>query len=77
MKRLILTCCLTAICALTTVAQKIYEFQVADDLGKQVSLADYKGKVLLIVNTPGAQYHSLSLSLAGRCLGDNVGREEH
>ena len=77
MKRLILTCCLTAICALTTVAQKIYEFQVADDLGKQVSLADYKGKVLLIVNTPGAQSHPLSLSLAGRCLGDNVGREEH
>jgi len=44
-------CCLAALCTLTAVAQKIYEFQVTDDLGKQVSLSDYKGKVLLIVNT--------------------------
>ena len=50
-KRLIVTCYLAAICAFSVVAQKIYEFNVTDNLGKQVSLADYKGKVLLIVNT--------------------------
>ena len=32
-------------------AQCIYDFTVKDDAGKDVSLADYKGKVLLIVNT--------------------------
>jgi glutathione peroxidase-family protein len=32
-------------------AQSIYDFKVKDDLGNDVSLADYKGKVLLIVNT--------------------------
>lgn len=32
-------------------AQSIYDIQVMDDLGQVVSLADYKGKVLLIVNT--------------------------
>ena len=29
----------------------IYDFKVKDDLGNEVSLIDYKGKVLLIVNT--------------------------
>ena len=29
----------------------IYDFTVKDDAGKDVSLAEYKGKVLLIVNT--------------------------
>ena len=29
----------------------IYDFNVTDNKGKQVSLSDYKGKVLLIVNT--------------------------
>ncbi len=29
----------------------IYDFKVKDNLGKEVSLNDYKGKVLLIVNT--------------------------
>ena len=33
------------------VAQSVYDFKVVDDSGKEVSLADYKGKVLLIVNT--------------------------
>ena len=28
-----------------------YDFMVKDDAGKDVSLAEYKGKVLLIVNT--------------------------
>ena len=36
---------------LTLSAQRIYDFKVKDDAGKEVSLADYKGKVLLIVNT--------------------------
>ena len=36
---------------LTLSAQNIYDFTVKDDAGKDVSLAEYKGKVLLIVNT--------------------------
>ena len=32
-------------------AQGIYDLKVKDDLGNDVSLADYKGKVMLIVNT--------------------------
>ena len=32
-------------------AQGIYDITVKDDLGRDVSLADYKGKVMLIVNT--------------------------
>ena len=36
---------------LTLSAQSIYDFKVKDDAGKDVSLAEYKGKVLLIVNT--------------------------
>ena len=32
-------------------AQGIYDISVKDDLGNDASLADYKGKVLLIVNT--------------------------
>ncbi len=32
-------------------AQSIYDYKVKDDMGEDVSLADYKGKVLLIVNT--------------------------
>ena len=36
---------------LTLSAQSIYDFTVKDDAGKDVSLAEYKGKVLLIVNT--------------------------
>ena len=36
---------------LSASAQGIYDFKVRDDLGKDVSMADYKGKVLLIVNT--------------------------
>ena len=50
MKRLIF-CLLALICVLTLSAQSVYDFKVKDDLGKDVSLADYKGKVLLIVNT--------------------------
>ena len=36
---------------LTLSAQSIYDFKVKDDVGQEVSLTDYKGKVLLIVNT--------------------------
>ncbi len=39
------------VCMLTLSAQSIYDFKVKDDVGKDVSLSDYKGKVLLIVNT--------------------------
>ena len=34
-----------------TKTQSVYDFTVKDEAGKDVSLADYKGKVLLIVNT--------------------------
>ena len=50
------------VCVLTLSAQRlrvgepgsgmsIYDFKVKDDVGQEVSLSDYKGKVLLIVNT--------------------------
>ena len=32
-------------------AQTVYDFKVTNDEGKEVSLSDYKGKVILIVNT--------------------------
>ena len=40
-----------AMCVLGMSAQSIYNFKVKDDVGKDVLLADYRGKVLLIVNT--------------------------
>ena len=57
-----ITCLLAIVCVLGISAQKacgggccgeksIYDIKVKDDAGKDVSLADYKGKVLLIVNT--------------------------
>lgn len=50
MKRLIIS--FVALMSLFTLsAQNIYDFKVKNDAGKEVSLADYKGKVLLIVNT--------------------------
>ncbi len=36
---------------LTAMSQTIYDFKVTDSEGNEVSLSDYKGKVLLIVNT--------------------------
>ena len=49
-KRLIF--CLMAMFSVTNLsAQSIYDFTVKDDAGNDVSLAAYKGKVLLIVNT--------------------------
>ena len=44
-------CLMAMMVVLTLSAQSIYDFTVKDDAGKDVSLADYKGKVLLIVNT--------------------------
>ena len=51
MKKLITLCLLAVACVLSASAQSIYDIKVKDDAGKDVSLADYKGKVLLIVNT--------------------------
>ncbi len=50
MKRMILSL-MAMVCVLTLSAQSIYDFKVKDDVGQEVSLSDYKGKVLLIVNT--------------------------
>jgi glutathione peroxidase-family protein len=36
---------------LTLSAQSIYDFKVKNDVGQEISLSNYKGKVLLIVNT--------------------------
>ena len=45
-------CLMAMMGVLTMTAQSsVYDFTVKDDAGKDVSLADYKGKVLLIVNT--------------------------
>ena len=50
MKKMFLSL-MAMIWVLTLSAQSIYDFKVKDDAGKDVSLSDYKGKVLLIVNT--------------------------
>ena len=46
-----LFCLMAMISVLTLSAQSIYDFKVKNDVGQEVSLSDYKGKVLLIVNT--------------------------
>ena len=52
MMRRMMICLMALIGVLTTSAQtSVYDFKVKDDAGKEVSLSDYKGKVLLIVNT--------------------------
>lgn len=50
MKKMILSL-MALVSVLTLSAQSVYDFKVKDDAGKEVSLAKYKGKVLLIVNT--------------------------
>ena len=50
MKRMLFSL-MAMVCVLTLSAQSIYDFKVKDDVGQEVSLADYKGKVMLIVNT--------------------------
>ena len=51
MKRFLTISLLALACALSVAAQSIYDFQVKDETGKDVSLSDHRGKVLLIVNT--------------------------
>ena len=51
MKKIMTISLLAVASVLGVSAQGIYDITVKDDLGKDVSLADYKGKVLLIVNT--------------------------
>lgn len=47
-----LICSLLAFLSLSNAsAQTVYDFKVTNDEGKEVSLSDYKGKVILIVNT--------------------------
>jgi glutathione peroxidase len=50
MKRLFF-CLMALMGVLTLSAQSIYDFKVKNGEGQEVSLSDYKGKVLLIVNT--------------------------
>ena len=51
MKKLLIICLMAMMGAMTSVAQTIYDFKVINDEGKEVSLDNYRGKVLLIVNT--------------------------
>ena len=51
MKKIIISCFLLVVCLLTASAQSIYDFKVKNDEGNDVSLAEYKGKLLLVVNT--------------------------
>ena len=51
MKKLMTICLLAVTSVLTMNAQNVYDFKVKDDAGKNVSLSNYKGKMLLIVNT--------------------------
>ena len=47
-----MTICLLAVASVLSVsALKIYDIKVKNDMGEDVSLSDYKGKLLLIVNT--------------------------
>ncbi len=51
MKKTILGAVMAMMCMLSLSAQGVYDMKVKDDVGGEVSLSDYKGKVLLIVNT--------------------------
>ena len=51
MKKILSISFLLCLSVLTATAQSIYDYTVKDDVGKDVSLSTYKGKVLLIVNT--------------------------
>lgn len=44
-------CLMAMVSMLTLSAQSIYDFKVINDVDQEVSLSEYKGKVLLIVNT--------------------------
>ena len=47
----LLFCLMAMVSVLTLSAQSIYYFKVKNDVGQDISLSDYKGKMLLIVNT--------------------------
>ena len=49
--RKVFFCLMAMMGVLTLSAQSVYDYSVKDDAGKDVSFAEYKGKVLLIVNT--------------------------
>ena len=51
MKRLLTICLMTVAGLLPMVAQAFYDIKVTNDAGQEVSLGDYRGQVLLIVNT--------------------------
>ena len=51
MKRLLTLCLIMVAGAMQLAAQGIYDIRVKNDAGQEVSLSDYHGKVLLIVNT--------------------------
>ncbi len=49
--KILLFCLMAMVSVLILSAQSIYDFKVKNDVGQEISLSDYKGKVLLIVNT--------------------------
>lgn len=51
LKRFLICSLLTFLSLSNASAQTVYDFKVTNDEGKEVSLSDYKGKVILIVNT--------------------------
>ena len=51
MRKRMFALCLMALACVGTMAQEIYDVTVKDESGREVPMADYKGKVLLIVNT--------------------------
>ena len=51
MKRLLTICLVTVAGLMPMVAQGFYDIKVTNDAGQEVSLGDYRGQVLLIVNT--------------------------
>ena len=51
MRKIIISSFLLVVCLLTASAQSIYDFKVKNEDGNDVSLAEYKGKLLLVVNT--------------------------
>ena len=51
MRKLFSSLILLTMVFISATAQDIYQYQVKNDMGEQVSLNDFSGKVLLIVNT--------------------------
>ena len=51
MRKLFSSLILLTMVFISATAQDIYQYQVKNDMGEQVSLSDFRGKVLLIVNT--------------------------